>query len=95
MEINLVAQISQPKDKDLKTMLFQKALCYNAGASPRSVTVTTDIVFCSMQSQVIDIWQNSFFFTNNSHSKLIINDFNILLKDNENKTFVSWPCCVF
>ena len=26
---------------------------------------------------------------------LIINDFNILLKDNENKTFASWPCLCF
>ena len=25
---------------------------------------------------------------------LIINDYNILLKDNANKAFVSWPCCV-
>ena len=59
VEINLVEQISQPKDKDLKTILFKNSLCYNAesaGASPRSVTVTTDIVFWSMQSQMINIW---------------------------------------
>ena len=59
-----------------------------SGASPWCVTAISDIIFYSMQSRVTDIWQNP-CFTNNSHSMLIIDDYNILLKDNENKTFVS------
>ena len=57
VEINLVAQISQPKDKNLLIVLFENSLCYNAesGASPRSVIVATDIGICSMESHVIAI----------------------------------------
>ena len=81
--------------KTHNALLEQYSLSYNteSGASPRSVTVQYYIGICSMQSQAIAIWQNP-SFRNNSHSMLIINDFNILLKDNENKTFASWPCCV-
>ena len=99
VEINLVAQISQPKDKNLLIVLFENSLCYNgeSGASPRSVTVATDIGICSMESHVIAIWQNPFFM-NNSQSMLIsrmtLTFCWRIINININKTFASWPCYV-